>query len=229
MCATGSVNGERIMSTERDAPRSFRPIRSDYVLSLPTTKGLPTIYLPELAFLGRSNVGKSSLINALCGRRELARTGNTPGKTRTLNLYEATFRSGEDDDKVELKISIVDLPGFGFAKVSKTTRDSWAELIDSYLTSRTNLEQVVLLIDGRREPGEEEQAIARAGGAAGVTVALTKADKLNRNELEAAKKTIASALNLPRERIFPVSVMDSKYSVDKLRDNLLQRALGADE
>lgn len=211
------------MSEEDAAIAGFRPVRSEHLQTAVDVDDLQQSYLPEIAFLGRSNVGKSSLINMLCGRRELARTGQTPGKTQTMNLYRVTFRAGEGDERREVQMALVDLPGFGFAKVAKAMRDRWAQMIDRYLQRRKSLELVVLLVDARREPGDEERRIREAGGPDGVIVALTKADKLARAEVEKSAGRAARLLKLPREHVIPVSTLDSRHSVQRLRDNLLAR------
>ena len=104
--------------------------------------------MPEIAFVGRSNVGKSSLMNTLVGRRKLAKTSNTPGRTQLINFFS-----------VNEKISFVDLPGYGFAKVSRAMRKNWGEMIESYLRGRPNLALVILILDIRREPNADDLSL----------------------------------------------------------------------
>ncbi len=145
---------------------------------------LPPTKLPEIAFAGRSNVGKSSLINALTNRKTLARVSNTPGRTRDINLFELGGR-----------ITIADLPGYGFAKVPKQMAYEWRRLIEAYLRGRPQLKRVCLLIDARHGANENDRdAMAMlAGVAASFIVVLTKIDKLN---LTDAAKAVNDATQL---------------------------------
>lgn len=148
--------------------------------------------VPEISFLGRSNVGKSSLINTLTGRKNIARISSTPGKTRGLYFY-----------LLNDKICFVDLPGYGYAKVSKTERQRWAPLIEEYLSVRSNLAICIHLVDCRHAPSEDDRLMAawlRHHQVATLTVA-TKADKLSRSA--AAKQTamIRKELELDQESI----------------------------
>ena len=147
---------------------------------------LPPASLPEVAFLGRSNVGKSSLINTLLGRKKLVRTSSRPGSTQALNFF-----------LINGSFYFVDLPGFGYARVSRTQKEGWWRLIQGYLGSRPTLRGVVFLQDGRRLPGVEEQALwelLRNRGL-GVIPVLTKADKLKAGERARQLKEIQAALD----------------------------------
>jgi GTP-binding protein len=139
-----------------------------YVISSPKVENCPKPDMPEYAFIGRSNVGKSSLINMLTGQNKLAKTSNTPGKTQLINHF-----------LINKSFYIVDLPGYGFAKVSHTTRAVWEKMIDGYLKERTNLVTVFVLIDSRHEPQNIDLAFLRKLGEWGVpfNVIFTKADK----------------------------------------------------
>lgn len=143
--------------------------------------GLPDDGRPEIAFVGRSNVGKSSLVNYLVGRRALARTSNQPGKTRELNFY--AVNEGRPDGPVE-GFYLVDLPGYGYAKISKAERARWAGLMGRYLTERERLRAVFVLIDGRHGPTklDEELLLTLKGGPVPYVAVLTKGDKLSGNE-----------------------------------------------
>src|ERR1051326_4168644 len=137
--------------------------------------GIPVTKLPEVAFCGRSNVGKSSLVNALTGRKTLARVSNTPGRTREINF----FRLGGH-------LMLADLPGYGYARVSKTESAKWTELIFAYLSGRPNLRRVVLLIDSRRAPLPQDIDAMDLLDKAAVSyqLVLTKVDKLKPAELK---------------------------------------------
>ena len=137
--------------------------------------GIPVTKLPEVAFCGRSNVGKSSLVNALTGRKTLARVSNTPGRTREINF----FRLGD-------RLMLADLPGYGYARVSKTESAKWTELIFAYLSGRPNLRRVVLLIDSRRAPLPQDIDAMDLLDKAAVSyqLVLTKVDKLKPAELK---------------------------------------------
>lgn len=139
-----------------------------YVISSPKVENCPKPDLPEYAFIGRSNVGKSSLINMLTGHSKLAKTSGTPGKTQLINHF-----------LINKEFYIVDLPGYGFAKVSQSTRNTWEKMIADYLQKRENLMTVFVLIDSRHEPQNIDLEFLRKLGEWGVpfNVVFTKADK----------------------------------------------------
>ena len=144
-----------------------------YIISSPKVEGCPKPDMPEYAFIGRSNVGKSSLINMLTNQSKLAKTSNTPGKTQLINHF-----------LINNSFYIVDLPGYGFAKVSQNTRSTWEKMIAGYLQQRINLVTVFVLIDSRHEPQNIDLAFLRKLGAWGVpfNVIFTKADKSTQRE-----------------------------------------------
>jgi len=141
----------------------------DFVWGTSTIDSLPQQTLPEATFLGRSNVGKSSLINALTGRKTLARVSHTPGRTREINFFNLAGR-----------LMLVDLPGYGYAKASKSLAAEWQRLIFAYLRGRANLRRVVLLVDGRRGVLEIDLTVMNILDAAAVSycLTLTKIDQL---------------------------------------------------
>ncbi len=151
-----------------------------------TTKRLPVHTLPEIAFAGRSNVGKSSLINALVGRSRLARVSSTPGKTQTINFYN-----------INSQFYMVDLPGYGYARVAVDFRKSWGPMIESFLNNSTALKALFLLIDCRRTPNDDDRLMYEWARAAGLRtiVIMTKCDKLKRSQLSAAGRNISEALD----------------------------------
>ena len=158
---------------------------AEFILSVHAPEQLPQGDLPEVAFLGRSNVGKSSLINTLLGRKKLVRTSSKPGGTRALNFF-----------LINARWYFVDLPGFGYAAVAKSLKAEWGRLAMDYLTTRKNLAGVVFLQDCRRLPGQEELFLWELFQGQGTPVipVLTKADKLKQGERARQLKNIAAAL-----------------------------------
>ncbi len=148
-----------------------------FLLFDPVGDAWPSVRLPQVAFAGRSNVGKSSLLNALTGHSRLARVSNTPGRTRGIALFE-----------VEGRFAFADLPGYGFAKVSRTEREAWKVLVEGYLERCRFLRRVYVLVDLRRGPEEEERRLAAFLTAHSVPYRWvgTKEDKLSRKEKAAA-------------------------------------------
>ena len=157
----------------------------DFVAGAASLDALPEGDLPEVAFVGRSNVGKSSLINALVGRTGFARVSHTPGRTRQINLF-----------RIRNALVLADLPGYGFARVSKAEARSWNDLIVSYLRTRRTLRRIVLLLDARRGVmASDEQAMDLLDDAAvPFTAVLTKADSLKPKELASIRDVVAAAL-----------------------------------
>ncbi len=156
-----------------------------FVWGAATLDQLPEADLPEITFSGRSNVGKSSLINALTGRKTLARTSDTPGRTQQLNF----FNLGE-------RLQLVDLPGYGYARESRTKVDAWTELVRRYLKGRVSLRRVCLLIDCRHgpKPSDETMMTLLNGAAVPFQVILTKADKLKPEALDVVRAATAEIL-----------------------------------
>ncbi len=159
----------------------------------------PAENMAEIAFAGRSNVGKSYLLNLLTGRKKLARVSGAPGKTRTINFYE-----------IDGDFRIVDLPGYGYAKVSKSISEDWGPMMEKYLSERPNLLKVVQLVDIRHEPTKLDIQMydyLRHYGLDGVVVA-TKADKVSRNEMVKNVSKIRKVLKLSAEDVvIPVSAL----------------------
>jgi GTP-binding protein len=174
------------------------PGRVDFVKSASKLGEAPVTTLPEVAFCGRSNVGKSSLINTLCNRRQLARVSNTPGRTRLLNFFD-----------VQQRVMLVDLPGYGFATGNRAEVAAWGQTIQDYLQNRKQLVLSLMLLDARREAEREEEELLMWFQASGVptVVILTKADKLNKSELERARVAAARTLRLPRSQVLPFSAL----------------------
>lgn len=157
----------------------------------------PEDNLKEIAFAGRSNVGKSSLLNLLTNRKKLAKVSGSPGKTRTINFY-----------RINDAFRIVDLPGYGYAKVSKSISESWGAMMETYLENRRGLMKVIQLVDIRHAPSRQDiemYGYLRHFGLDGIVVA-TKADKVSRNELQKSIRLIRTTLKLSQEdKVIPVS------------------------
>lgn len=165
---------------------------AEFTASATNARGFPKDGLPEIALIGRSNVGKSSLINALVMKKGLARTSSTPGKTGTINFY-----------RINEEFYIVDLPGFGYARVPGQIKRLWEKMVDDYLEGRPALRGVVVILDPRREVGEAEKLLYEWVERLEVRVVtvFTKTDKISRNELSSRtalfKKTIHGAHPIP--------------------------------
>jgi|TARA_B100000378_G_scaffold124247_2_gene100308 GTP-binding protein len=158
----------------------------EFVLGAAALTQLPEADRPEIAFAGRSNVGKSSLINGLLWRKNLARASSEPGRTRELNYF----------DLGEGRLWLVDLPGFGYAKVSRSQAQEWQRLTLRYLQGRVNLRRVFLLVDSRRGLMDTDHEVMDMLDSAAVTyqIVLTKADKVKRTEADAVRSKVADAL-----------------------------------
>ncbi|MBR3146580.1 MAG: YihA family ribosome biogenesis GTP-binding protein [Eubacterium sp.] len=178
----------------------------------------------EIAFAGRSNVGKSSLLNYLTGRKSLARVSGSPGKTRTINFFDVTGKTDEGD----VDFRIVDLPGYGYAKVSRSVTDDWGRMMETFLTSREGLKVVVQLVDCRHEPTSQDIQMyeyLRHYGMSGVVVA-TKADKLKRSQLGKSLAVIRKTLDLKDEDIIiPVSAL-KREGADRVLEVMENIVLG---
>lgn len=180
------------------------------------TSRLPENKLPEIAFAGKSNVGKSSLINALVNRKSYARTSSQPGKTQTINFYN-----------IESKLYFVDLPGYGYAKVSQETKEKWGKMIERYLKKSPVLGMVFLLVDIRHEPSENDKNMYEWISYNGFhpVIIATKADKLSRNQVAKQIKIIREKLSLPKEAIlipFSSETKQGKEEVWALIDGYLE-------
>ncbi len=181
--------------------------------------------LPEIAFVGRSNVGKSSMLNALARRTKLARVSNTPGRTRALQFFEVGVERSPAARPVALRFC--DLPGYGYARVSREERDRWARMIEDYLRVRDDLRAVVMIVDGRHPPAESDRDALAFLEQAGrlVIVAATKLDKLARNRRAAAVREVERGLGLEPGRVVPFSAVEGT-GTDALWARLLEIAHG---
>lgn len=178
-------------------------IKSEYVTSAVSRATCPEEPLPEIVFVGRSNVGKSSLINSLTNRKSLARTSGTPGKTQTINFFKVTLKTAE----ARHEFYLVDLPGYGYAKTSKTNRKLWAKFIDEYLSSRRDIKFVCQLIDMRHPPMESDlkSFASLVEKNLPVLVIATKSDKLGKTERQKHLNAIKNALGVDDDSVLPYS------------------------
>ncbi|MBE2252755.1 MAG: YihA family ribosome biogenesis GTP-binding protein [Myxococcus sp.] len=168
--------------------------------------------VPEIAFVGRSNVGKSSMINTLAHRNKLVRVSNTPGRTRTLNFFDLTIESHGKKRVVRL----CDLPGYGFAKVSKTERDQWQRMISEYLTERHTLKVVVSIIDGEIGPTSDDVTMLDflQTTPPKILVAATKLDRIGKSHRKPRVLELAKKLELPVEAVVGFSSTERIGVVD---------------
>lgn len=180
---------------------------------------LPKDGMPQIAMVGRSNVGKSTLINSVLRRKKLAHVSQTPGKTRAVQFYEVNGR-----------FYVVDLPGYGFAKVSKTEREAWGALVQGYLESDSPIARLFLLLDVRRDPSTEDQQMREWLESAGIawSVVLTKCDKLSNNKRNNQKRAIAKALGLEPADLFESSAQTGR-GLEELRSEIVRAVRGCEQ
>jgi len=183
---------------------------AEFIISNTQVSKCPTPDKPEFAFIGRSNVGKSSLINMLTQRKNLAKTSSTPGKTQTINHF-----------LINQKWYLVDLPGYGYATVSKTTKEGWSQMITSYFNQRENVYCTFILIDSRLEPQKKDIDFINWLGGLGIPIALvlTKIDKIKQSELARSKKNFENRLLQDWEELPPIFITSAEKKTG--RDHLL--------
>ena len=171
----------------------MKVLSAKFVVSAAEPAQFPAGDLPEIAFAGRSNVGKSSLLNALLGRKNLARVSQTPGRTRLLTFFRVTTSDGPGGECM-----FVDLPGYGYAKVAKALKDQWGPMIEGYLSSRPSLRGVVLLTDIRRGEEDEVNLVRWLGEQGlGLVAVAAKIDKLPRGQRMQALRDLETFLGVP--------------------------------
>ena len=202
------------------------PLQWDFIRGVPSLKFLPPEGPPEVAFAGRSNVGKSSLINAIVCKKGLARTSNTPGRTQELNFFVPSGYSGEPGDMPPL--AIVDMPGYGFAQAPKTQVDQWTRLVFDYLRGRVTLKRVYLLIDSRHGIKKNDEDVMDLLDKAAVSyqVVLTKIDKIKEAGVPAMLAEAAGKIK-KRPAAFPEMLATSSeknIGIEELRAAMLVAA-----
>ncbi len=197
-------------------------IKAEFVTSAVKPEQYPKPALPEIAFIGRSNVGKSSLINSLCRRNQLARVSSTPGKTQTLNYYKLESKRTIDAVEERANFFIVDLPGYGFAKTGKANREQWSGFIHKYLSGSEELHLVCQLIDIRHKPLDSDVETYHwlINNGINVNIVLTKADKLSKNAAQSQKALFKKELGLDDSRIITYS-----SSNNSMRGELIARIM----
>ena len=201
-----------------EAARRLFADEARFIAGASNPAALPPEGLPEIAFVGRSNVGKSSLVNALTGRRMLARISNTPGRTRQINFFDLGG-----------SLMLVDLPGYGYAEAPKSAVKSWTSLVRRYLQTRATLRRVCLLIDSRHGIKDIDRPLMRILDTAGVAyqMVLTKADKASKGELATVPEKMAAELGehvAAHPEILLTSAVDRR-GIPELRENLADFAL----
>jgi len=181
--------------------------QAEFVISAVGPGQYPEDALPEIALAGRSNVGKSSLINRLISRKNLARTSSQPGKTQTLNYY-----------RINDFFYFVDVPGYGYAKVSRAERASWGRFIERYLLNREPLRKVLLIIDVRHQPTKDDQAMYEwlAHNGLPIVVIATKADKIPRSQWQKNVKIVRETLGMPKGDPVVLFSAESGQGLDEL-------------
>jgi len=202
---------------QQDSPFLFNKL-CNFMLGISNIKDIPNFNLPEIAFWGRSNVGKSSLINTLLGTKKMVKVSNTPGKTSEINF----FNLGE-------QLIIADLPGYGFAKVSKTTKEEWLNLVLSYFRVRSSLKRIFLLIDAKvgikdidKEAMDSLDYLGRS-----YIIVLTKTDKLKEAELKLIQEKIAEATKRNSAAYPQIFVTSSvkKNGIKELQSNIINTTI----
>ena len=186
------------------------------------TSKIPQNSMPEIAFAGKSNVGKSSLINAIMNRKSLARTSSSPGKTQTINFYN-----------INDALYFVDLPGYGYAKVSQQEKEKWGKMVERYLHQSKVLVAVFLLVDIRHDPSANDKVMydwIRANGFHPIVIA-TKADKINRSQLQRQIRAVRQGLGVDRDTIvipFSAQTKQGRDEIYELIDSMVGQPVGED-
>ncbi len=188
---------------------------AQYIASAVKLAQCPAAGIPEVVLIGRSNVGKSSLINALVNRKGLAKTSSQPGKTRTMNFY-----------LINGSFYIVDLPGFGYAKVSKEERRSWEQMTEEFFKKRESIRGALLILDPRRDVGEEEAGVLSwlDSHAIARTVVFTKTDKLSKNQLSSRMTKIKKEIPFESPVLFSAVTGEGKIALGKRIEAMLSGA-----
>jgi GTP-binding protein len=179
----------------------MRIVESKFIKSAVKPNGYPASPYADIAFVGKSNVGKSSLINTLLNRKAIAKVSRTPGKTRLINFFEIRFKTKENKDGF---VNFVDLPGYGYAKVSKTERATWKKMIQNYFEQRLSLKGVIALVDIRHSADPKDIVMLKMLRDEGIpfVVIATKADKVAKSKLPACLKKLSAGLEVNNKNIY---------------------------
>jgi GTP-binding protein len=193
----------------------FRLVQSFFVKSAVEPADYPASAFTEFAFVGRSNVGKSTLINLITGMNKLAKTSNTPGKTKLLNFFLARYK--DDETATEGRLQLTDLPGYGYASVSQAEMEKWRRMVMHYFEERESLKAILVLVDIRHEADPKDILMVEILQAREMPfcVVATKADKIAKTKVKGTVEQLAKGLGLEPEQIFPVSAL-KKTGVEKI-------------
>ena len=204
-------------------------LHADFLISAVNSQNYPDEKFPEIAFIGRSNVGKSSLINSLTHRKNLAHTSQNPGKTQTINFFTIEIKNSENDDRQNFYL--VDLPGYGYAKTSKVNRSEWTKFIAEYLTKSEQIKFVCQLIDIRHPPTKDDIAKFQwlVEHEIPVLIVATKSDKIPRSQIQKSISQIKKDLGIQEISVIPYSSITSAEKnesrsdlLDVIYDSLLE-------
>lgn len=207
------------MSAPESAP-AVRLLDARFVITAVEPKGYPAADRPEVAFVGRSNVGKSSMINTLTGRRKLVRVSNTPGRTKTLNFFDVEL----EWQGARHEVRLADLPGYGFAKVSKSERKVWDEMLSTYLEKRAELGVVVSIIDAEVGPTPDDVQVLdylQEKSEAKLLVVATKIDRLTKAKRKPRLRQLSEQLGLPEGALIAFSSTE-KMGLEDVWEALLE-------
>jgi len=183
----------------------IRIIESKFIKSAPKAGQYPVSPFSDIAFSGKSNVGKSSLINTILGRKAIAKISSTPGKTRLLNFFEVKFKEEQSGDNG--LVNFVDFPGYGYAKISKTERDSWKKMIEDYFSFRENLAGVIALVDIRHKADSKDIVMIEMLKSRNIPflIVATKSDKIPKTKIKKRMNELQKELQVKSENLVPFS------------------------